>query len=182
MKYQPTQELRDTQAMGKQLVNKLTERTNIMARTESISFQVHPNDEQEQINLMQQFHWSLLTSQEIKTVDSHLEQRGDDIYSVTNSEHYVKLTFSRELDLPNLNEIKRLEQSFFSLPVPKYPKLFPGTIWLYLVLSLFYGAGIVIWVAYFLMSYKPKKEEADCISQDNDQKRQQILTELAKFN
>ncbi|MBI1926102.1 hypothetical protein HYR99_17845 [Candidatus Poribacteria bacterium] len=70
-----------------------------MARTESISFQVHPNDEQEQINLMQKFHWSLLNSQEIKTIDNRLERRGDDIYQVSSSEHYVKLTFSRELDL-----------------------------------------------------------------------------------
>lgn len=153
-----------------------------MARTESISFQVHPNDEQEMINLMQMFHWSLLNSQEIKTVDSHLERRGDSIYSVTKSEHYVKLTFSRELDLPNLNEIKRLEQAYFSLPVPKYPKLFPGTIWLYLVLSLFYGAGIVIWALYFFLSYKPKKEEADRISQSNEQKRQQIISELEKYS
>jgi len=44
-----------------------------MARTESITFQVHPNDEQEQINLMQKFHWSLLSTQEIKTIDNHLE-------------------------------------------------------------------------------------------------------------
>jgi len=153
-----------------------------MARTEGTSFQVHPNDEQEQINLMQKFHWSLLNSQDIKTVDSHLEQRGGDIYSVTNSEHYVKLTFSRELDLPNLSEIKRLEQSFFGLPVPKYPKLFPGNIWLYLVLSLFYGAGIVIWITYFFLWYKPKKEEADRLFQDNERKHQQIWAELVKYD
>lgn len=79
-----------------------------MARTESVTFQVHPNDEQEMINLMQQFHWSLLSSQEIKTVDNRLESRGDSIYQVTKSEHYIKLTFSRELDLPNLNEIRKL--------------------------------------------------------------------------
>lgn len=152
-----------------------------MARTESISFQVHPNNEQDQINLMQTFHWSLLNSQEIKTVDSHLEKRGGDIYSVTNSEHYVKLTFKRELDLPNLNEIKRLEQQFNGLPTPQYPKLFPGTFWLYLVLSFFYGLGIVIWLAYYFLSYKPKKEQADRISQDNQQKHQQILAELSKY-
>lgn len=153
-----------------------------MARTESISFQVHPNDEQAQINLMQQFHWSLINSQEIKTVDSHLERRGDDIYSVTNSEHYVKLSFSREIDLPNLNEIKRLEQDYFGLPVPEYPKLFPGTIWLYLILSFLYFSGIVIWSLYFFLSYKPKKEEADRISQSNEQKRNQIISELAKYS
>jgi hypothetical protein len=153
-----------------------------MARTESYSMQVHPNDEQSQINLMQKFHWSLQNSQEIKTVDSHLEKRGDDIYSVTNSEHYVKLTFSRELDLPNLKEVKELEQQYFGLPVPKYPKLFPGSIWLWLFLSIFYGLGVVGWIAYFILSYKPKKEEADRIAQDNDGKRQQLLDDLAKYN
>ena len=152
-----------------------------MARTESFSFQVHPNDEQKEINAMQKFHWSLLNSQEVKTVDSHVEQRGDGIYSVTNSEHYVKLTFSRELDLPNLNEIKRLEQNFFGLPVPKYPKIFPVSIWLWIV-TAFFTVGVVGWVIYFFKFYKPKKEEADHISQDNEQKRQQILAELEKYN
>ena len=153
-----------------------------MGRTESLSFQVHPNDRQEQINQMQEFHWSLLSAQDVKTVDNHMEKRGGDIYSVTNSEHYVVLTFSRPLDLPNLNEVKRIEQSFYGLPVPQYPKLFPGTIWLYLVLTLFYGAGLVIWGAYFFLSYKPKKEVADRMLQDNEQKRQQLLGELSKYS
>lgn len=153
-----------------------------MPRTESLSVQVHPNDEQDQINLMQQFHWSLLNSQEIKTIDNHLERRGDDIYQVTNSEHYVKLTFSRDLDLANLNEIKRLEQRFFSTPYPKYPKLFPVSIWLWIVTSVFYGLGIVGWLLYFFLSYKPKKEEEDRIAAEGEQKRREILTELAKYN
>ena len=38
----------------------------IMARTESKSMQVHPNEEQKLIELMQKFHWSLLRSQEVK--------------------------------------------------------------------------------------------------------------------
>lgn len=153
-----------------------------MARTESFSMQVHPNDEQSQINLMQKFHWSLQNSQEIKTVDSHLEKRGDNIYSVTNSEHYTKLTFSRELDLPHLKEVKELEQQYFGLPVPKSPKLFPGSIWVWLILSAIWGIGLVGWIIYFIVSYKPKKKEADRIAQDNDDKRQQLLNELAKFD
>ncbi len=144
-----------------------------MGRTESKSFQVHPNDEQEQINLMQQFHWNLLNSQEIKTKDSHLESRGDDIVSVTETEHYVKLTFSRELDLPNLNEIKRLEQQFFSLPTPIYPKLFPGGF----ILLLFWWYA---WPFYFFLSYKPKKEEADRVSAATQRKQQELLGELQK--
>ena len=153
-----------------------------MGRTESKSIQCHPNNEQEQINLMQKFHWSLIGSQEINTVDNHLERRGDDIYQVRSSEHYVKLTFSRELDLPKLSEIRKLEESYFSLRSPYYPKLFPIHIGLWGVLTLFYGVGVAIWLLYFFISYKPKKNYADRISQSNAQKRQEILTELEKYN
>jgi hypothetical protein len=162
-----------------------------MARTESKSFQVHPDDEQEQINLMQKFHWSLLNSQTIDKVDNHLEQRGDSVYSVTNSEKYVKLTFSRDLDLPNLNELKQLEQDYFGLPVPQYPSSIfpfpsfipiPGVLF-WLVFAVFtLGIGAVIWLLYFFKSYKPKKAEAERVSQSNYEKRQQIMTEVAKYN
>jgi len=151
-----------------------------MARTESISIQVHPKDEQEQINVMQKFHWSLLSSQEVKTVDSHLERRGDTIYSVTNAENYVKLVFSRDLDLPNLGEIKRIEQAYFSLPLPKFPKLFPGGLGIWIVLA-FFTVGIVAWPFYYLLYYRPKKNAAFNLSQENATKRQPMLTELAKY-
>lgn len=153
-----------------------------MARTESISFQVHPNDEQEQINLMQKFHWSLLGSQEIKVQDSHLESRGDSIYSVTQSEHYVKLTFSRDLSLPNLKEIKQLETEFFDLPRPKYPKLFPGHIALWLIATVFYGIGLIGWIVYYLTYYKPRKEEADQVVEQTSRKRKEILRNLQQYN
>jgi len=90
-----------------------------MARTESKTFQCHPDDAQEQIDLYQKFHWSLLSSQDVKTVDNSLEQRGDSIYNVRSSEHYVKLTFSRDLDTPNLNEIKKLEAGYHALCEPE---------------------------------------------------------------
>lgn len=153
-----------------------------MARTESISIQVHPNDEQEQINLMQEFHWSLLNAQDVKTIDNHLERRGNDIYQVTNTEHYVKLTLNRALDEPNLDEIKRLEQDFFGLSTPQYPKLFPIGIWLWILASFFYGIGVAGWIAYYFLHYQPKKEEADQLAQENQRKRQQILTELRQYN
>jgi hypothetical protein len=153
-----------------------------MGRTESVSFQVHPNDEQSQINLMQNFHWSLLSSQEIKVIDNHLERRGDNIYQITNSEHYVKLAFNRELDLPNLNEIKKLEQQYNNLPYPQYPKLFPISIILWIVLAFIYGIGVIGWAFYYFLSYKPKKEEADNIANSSAKKRQDILTELKKYD
>jgi len=153
-----------------------------MGRTESLSIQVHPNDEQEQINLMQKFHWNLLNSQEIKTVDSHLERRGDSIYSVTNSEHYVKLVFSRELELPNLTEIKQLEQQFNSLIKPKEPQLFPGTIFPWLIAALFWGIGILAWLAYFFLIYKPNKETFDKQNEQYERTRSQIFRELERYN
>ena len=102
-----------------------------MARTESKVLTCHPKDEQEIIDAMQMFHWSLLGTQEVKTVDSHLQKGswGDDnIYSIIKTEHYVKLSFSREIDLPNLSEIKKLEAAYLGLPSPHYPKRSPGSL------------------------------------------------------
>ncbi len=152
-----------------------------MARTESFTIQVHPNDEQSQIQLMEKFHWNLLSTQEIKVKDSHLESRGDSIYSVTNSEHYIKLAFSRDLDSPNLAEIRQLEKEYFSLKQPNFPKLFPISFWIFLILAFVYGAGIVIWVIYFLAYYQPKKKEADEISEIRVKRQGEILDKLLKF-
>lgn len=153
-----------------------------MARTESKVMQVHPNDEQQVINLMQRFHWSLLNAQEIKLRDSHLESSyTGDIKSVTVTEHYIKLSFSRDIDLPNLDKVKRLENQFFSLPQPYYPKLFPISIWLWIILAFFYGIGIIGWLIYFFVSYTPKKELADKVYKELMQKRTQILEEVDKL-
>ena len=153
-----------------------------MARTESISFQVHPSDEQSQIELMQKFHWSLLNTQEIKTVDSHLERRGDSVYNVTKTEHYVKLAFSRDLDQPNLKEVKALEQEYFSLKFVTPPKLFPGHIALWIIGSFCYGIGIIGWVVYFFAFYKSKKEAADKLRDQINTKRQEIMRKLEQYN
>lgn len=183
-----------------------------MARTESKSIQVHPRDEQAQIDLMQRFHWSLLNSQEIKTVDNHLEQRGNSIHSVTNTENYVKLVFSRDLELPNLDKIKRLEEEFFSLSYPNYPD-YPTPIGCFMVVGLAIlfavvagiiggvtssgGTGVLLgliaaagtYAAYFNLSYKPREEEANLRKEQADQKRaqtkereQEILEAVDQFN
>ena len=139
---------------------------------------------------MQKFHWSLLSSQEIKTVDSHLEQRGDTVYSVTSTENYVKLVFSRDLELPNLSKIKQLEDEYFSIKNPRVvlPPLVPlglfGGIVL-LGLTFLYGIGILIYLAYYFIYYAPKKKEMEgpissAIAQ-NDQRRKQLLAEVANY-
>jgi len=153
-----------------------------MARTESTSFQVHPDNEQAEIQVMQKFHWNLLGTQEVKTVDSHLEQRGDKIYSVTKSEHYVKLSFSREIDLPNLKEIKNLEEQYKALPHPIYPTLFPVSIWLWVIGAFIWGIGVIGWVAYFFLMYSPKKNAATELAEQNRRKRDEIMKELEKYD
>jgi len=162
-----------------------------MGRTESKSFQCHPSDEQEQIDLMQKFHWSLIGSQDVKTVDNHLETRGGELYQVRSSEHYVKLTFSRDLELPNLNEIKKLEAEYFGLPYPEYPRSifpFPSFIpipgFLFWIAFWFFslGIGLIIWLIYVFKSYKPKKAKAESLAQSNYERRLQILKELEKYN
>jgi hypothetical protein len=153
-----------------------------MARTESTTIQVHPDDEQSQIDLMQKFHWSLLNSQTIDKTDSHLERRGDKIYSVTESTRYVKLAFSREVDLPNLTEVKKLESEYFALKFPEFPKLFPVSIILWLVMAIFYGIGIALWLLYFFVSYSPKKKTADEQLESINRRRNEILNELNKYD
>ena len=150
-----------------------------MARTESLTIQVHPDDEQSQINLMQKFHWNLLSTQEIKSVDSHLERRGDKIFSITSSERYVKLAFSRETNIPHLNEIKKLENEYFSLPTPKLPKLFPGGIIVWIILNV---PGLVVWSIYLFAKYIPKKKEVELILADTHLKRSKILDELQQYD
>lgn len=155
-----------------------------MARTESKSIQVHPSDEQNQIDLMQKFHWSLLGSQDVKTKDSHLEQRGDSIYSVTQTEHYIKLTFSRDIDLPHLAEIKTLENEFFSLPIPTDPALVPLGCFGGVVLAglaLLYGLGLAIYLLYYFLYYSPRKAEATATRENSDRRTAEILSEVERY-
>ncbi len=173
-----------------------------MARTESKSIQVHPRDEQSQIDLMQRFYWNLLNSQEIKTVDNRLERRGDTIYQTSNTEHYVKLVFSRDLDIPNLDKIKQLEQEFFSLPYPTYPEAFgcfiaQGLVVLFIVLAIALGmalnsgaVGTVMslilvvggYAAYLFMYYMPKKQEADQLTAKTNERGRELLAAVGQYD
>ena len=155
-----------------------------MARTESKTLTCHPAAEQEIVNVHQKFHWSLLNSQDVKTVSQGVEKGGwldDNVYSVRRTEHYVKLTFSREIDLPNLSEIKKLEAAYFGLPSPYYPSLFPIHIGVWGVLTIIYGFGILLWLVYFFTYYMPKNTEAKRLSKSNAQERQRILSEVEQY-
>jgi len=100
-----------------------------MTRTESKVEQVHPDLENEIIKLREDFGWNLVDSQEINR-KSGLKAEDDPLSFgkryYREVHRYVKLTFSRDLDLDNLNEIKELENKM-EQEVSNYPKpsIFP---------------------------------------------------------
>jgi len=71
---------------------------------------------------MQAFHWNLLNSQEVKTRDSHLERESNgDLVQVTETEHYINLVFTRNLDTPNLSRLKELEAEYAAITFERGP-------------------------------------------------------------
>lgn len=104
-----------------------------MAMKEFKSFSVLPSEEEDTIKLWQTFGWELVGApQEIYNKDSNLERKGDDIYSVTTTTHYIKLTFERDPERKNYDELKSLETQYYDLKDPYYPynkpKIFFGTL------------------------------------------------------
>lgn len=132
-----------------------------MEMTESIVTSVHPDAENDRIQEMAIFGWSLHGRQEIigplreaETPDNLATAmlRGG-IEGATNSvyvqrDHYVKLHFTRSLGLPNLRRIKEIESECASLPFPGAASLKgPGCF------TLFFAMGV--FPAVVMMSTKP---------------------------
>lgn len=94
-----------------------------MERIESKTMKVKPAQAQMVIEKMQRFHWNLANSQEMNTVNNYLERdKKGELYQVRGGENYVNLTFSRSLNSPYINTLKRLEDEFNSIIMPKKPK------------------------------------------------------------
>ena len=177
-----------------------------MARTESMVLQCHPDDEQELINAMQVFHWSLLSSQTIDRVDNRLEKRGEAIYNVRTAEKYVKLAFTRDLDLPNLGEIKKLEEAYNGLRRPERPKfgISPSDVLVIVLGSIPTGVvvglltnsytfgllGSIILILCLIVGYrffdslveKERVPEYERNLQKFKEERRRILSEVAKYS
>ena len=64
---------------------------------------------------MQLFGWNLKNREEMYRED----EQEDEILV----EQYITLQFVRDLNLPNLTELKQIETEFFSLPYPEIPLL-----------------------------------------------------------
>jgi hypothetical protein len=112
---------------------------------ETKTITVHPDRVQDSMDEHRIFGWDVLSNQEVKTVDSHLEDRGGDLYSVTKTEHYIRLTYQRDpSSIPHYSEIAALDKEYFSLPSPG------GRSNLFSKFSLIIlGIGLVIIIAGF---------------------------------
>ena len=138
-----------------------------MERTESKIVETTPQDENDVIQNLQSFGWNLQSRQELRfegnsrtTPDMLSGFGGIESYTtITEIHHYVKLHFVRSVNTPNLDEIHNLENEYFSLSIPDKPKLFPIGLWLWIILSLIYGIGLVIYAFYYFLSYKPSLEK-----------------------
>lgn len=88
---------------------KATERWETTTRT------VSPSRESAVTKKFEHFGWELMSSQTIDQKDSHLESRDGDLYSVTESTNYVKLTFRRNKNMQHYNELVELENELKKL-------------------------------------------------------------------
>jgi hypothetical protein len=93
-------------------------------RTESRVVQVAPDWENQKIEEMQQFGWSLQNRQEIEQEGeaygrpSHMAEFTGTYVIKTMVSRFVKLHFVRSLSMANLDEIRQLEAAYEALPFP----------------------------------------------------------------
>ena len=109
---------------------------------------VPPAYETDAIQLWMTFGYELLNNQEVLSKDTKLEQGVLDAFAdtytqVTETIHYVKLTFQRETNIPHYAEFKRLEQEYEDLPHPGDPPEKNGIIKILIGLFLCTIPGII---------------------------------------
>ncbi|MBE6585692.1 MAG: hypothetical protein E7645_04095 [Ruminococcaceae bacterium] len=128
---------------------------------ETVSKKVAPSQEQYTINIMTNFGWRVKSSQEINSKESHLERRGDELYSVTSKENYVKLLFERDTEMKNYAQIAQLEREYNAICASSKPKFEKKQILLMIVLLIFLlPIGIIYGVYVFFKNTKEAGEKA----------------------
>ncbi len=158
-----------------------------MPRTESNTMQVHPMEEQAAIETMQRFGWSLLSTQAVHVKDSPLENKvglfGDSLVSVTESTRYVKLAFSRDLDLPNIDKLRELEKQYYALQGQGQAPGIPGFVWLIAVISSFFlfGVPLILTIVAYVVMIVPRKQEWEEENARRSHARQSVLQEAMQY-
>lgn len=157
-----------------------------MIETKSVT--VAPDYENFEIQKWAKFGWVLKSSQEIYSKDSHLESRGDAVYSVTSTTNYVKLVFQRDTEMKNYQALKSLEQEYYSLidPAIKGLKSFIIALIVGIVLvaygiaegglpSIIAGLVVAAFSVLLIMSASKKNKQARLVIEDNRKKRTEIF-------
>lgn len=123
---------------------------------ETKTLTVSPDAEESTIELYASFAWNLKSSQEIKNKDSHLERRGDDIVSVTETEHYIKLVFDRDTKRENYARIKELENTYFNImsQEPELRQVNTSAVVAGILLLMYVVPGVI----YLVLKSKAKKK------------------------
>ena len=110
------------------------------------SVKVHPDYETMEIEYRQKCGWEFVSTQEIYNKDTHMESSvfSNSVTSVTETTHYVKLTFKRD---PNnvKKEIRDLESKIDSLYPPEEPFLYGCATY---VVCFCFLAGIGVLIPY----------------------------------
>jgi hypothetical protein len=99
-----------------------------MPKLETKTMTVHPTQEDKAIDFMQNFGWGLKNNQEIYNKDTRMEDDfwSDGINVITETTHYIKLTFQRDTSTPNYSRLAELERSYNAIevnPTEKKPSI-----------------------------------------------------------
>lgn len=148
---------------------------------ETKSMSVIPSDEQRTINEMQAFGWELGSSQEIATKDSHLERKGNTLYSVTESENYVKLIFFRETSIPYYNELNDLYKQYLEYPDIACPHSVINKLLAVILFFFVFPVGMIYIIWGLVKNALNKKEYTDYIV-NREEKIEYLLEQAKKYH
>ena len=146
---------------------------------ESKSLKVAVEQEQNCIDDMANFGWELKSSQEINVKESHLEKGSysDTIYSVTTSEHYVKLVFSRDTAMPNYSRVTQLESEYYTLLGQKPVKPASFSFFTALILLFVAIAPGILYIVFKIMGYSKYKKNYNEWYSNFSKRGNEILSE-----
>ncbi|MDE6244163.1 MAG: hypothetical protein K2M50_00730 [Treponemataceae bacterium] len=148
------------------MLDKIIRRIIKMAMKEIESFNVAPSEEADTRKLWLSFGWELKSTQEVKTNDSQVftgqDSDGTEHYRTTAGEHHIKLTFERDPERKNYNELKSLEEQYYAIKDPYYPEAprFITLLWLILIgvgLVAYVIPGIILLIIHIIIHVKKSK-------------------------
>lgn len=139
---------------------------------------VPPEYETDAIQLWMSFGYELLNNQEVLSKDTKLEQGILDAFTdtytqVTETIHYVKLTFQRQTNIPNYSELRQLEQEFENLAHPGDSPEKNGIVKILIGLVLCTIPGIIFIIQD--MGYESRRTEYNKLYSEYARKRDDII-------